>query len=322
MKKGMRIALIIFALVVCVVLYTCWDNQRIVVQTQEVFIDSLPDAFDGYTILQISDLHGKYFGEKQEKLLSTIASVPHDIILFTGDMNLGTESDAASSQAIFDLLDGLQGERMLWVDGNCGPYTVENFIWPTGRLTEIGETVTSKGVEILTEPIEIEKDGASIYFTGKLAWSHLKDDYECLDLSNKDADLREAIEAYHAKQVSWYEKLNHEELTLIAVDHYPEQSYLADETWEYEQHLPYDLMICGHNHGGQICLPFIGAVYIPTVSSSRGGYFPNQQDVRGLQTIAQTQQYISAGLGASGNALVRFRFLCPPEINQIILRKK
>ncbi len=285
MKMRKRLCIIIVVLTLCLAAYTFWDNQRIIVRTQNVFIDQLPEAFDGYSILQISDLHGKYFGNKQEELIETISSVPHDIILLTGDMNLGTESDAASSQAILDLLDGLQGERMLWVDGNCGPYTVENYIWSTGRFTKMGEVITSKGVEILTEPIEIEKNGDSIYFTGKLTWRNLKDSYECLDLSGVDADLKSAMEAYHARQVSWYQKLNHEEMTLIAVDHYPEQSYLSEPTWSVAQHLPYDLMICGHTHGGQICLPLIGAIYIPVVSSPRGGYFPDQKDVRGLQYI-------------------------------------
>lgn len=322
MKKQQSICIIMVAVIACLVAYTYWDNQRIIVRTQEVMIDQLPEAFDGYAILQISDLHGKYFGSGQEKLVETIASVPHDIILFTGDMNLDTESDMASSQAILDLLDGLQGERMLWVDGNCGPFTVENYIWPTGKLTEMGEVITAKGVEILTEPIKIEKDGSSIYFTGKLSWMKLKDSYECLDLSAIDEDLRSAVEAYHARQVAWYQALNHEEMTLIAVDHYPEQSYLSEGTWSFERHLPYDLMICGHTHGGQICLPLIGAVYIPVVSSPRGGYFPNQKDVRGLQYIQQIPQYTSAGLGASGNFILRFRFCCPPEINQIVLRRK
>ncbi len=322
MKMRKRLCIIIAVLTLCLAAYTFWDNQRIIVRTQNVFIDQLPEAFDGYSILQISDLHGKYFGNKQEELIETISSVPHDIILLTGDMNLGTESDAASSQAILDLLDGLQGERVLWVDGNCGPYTVENYIWSTGRFTEMGEVITSKGVEILTEPIEIEKNGDSIYFTGKLTWRNLKDSYECLDLSGVDADLKNAMEAHHARQVSWYQKLNHEEMTLIAVDHYPEQSYLSESTWSFAQHLPYDLMICGHTHGGQIWLPLIGAVYIPVVSSPRGGYFPDQKDVRGLQYIQQIPQYTSAGLGASGNPIVRFRFFCPPEINQIVLKRK
>lgn len=322
MKKRKCLGIIIAALILCLAAYTYWDNQRIIVRTQEIVIDQLPEAFEGYSILQISDLHGKYFGSGQKRLLETIATVPHDIILFTGDMNLGTESDTTSSQAILALLDGLQGERMLWVDGNCGPYTMENYIWPTGRLMEMGEVITSKGVEILTEPIKIEKEGSSIYFTGKLSWRNLKDSYECLDLSGIDADLRNAIEAYHARQVAWYQELNHEELTLIAVDHYPEQSYLSESTWSFAQHLPYDLMICGHTHGGQICLPLVGAVYIPVVSSSRGGYFPNQKDVRGLQYIQQIPQYTSAGLGASGNPVVRFRFFCPPEINRIVLKRK
>ena len=110
---------------------------------------------------------------------------------------------------------------------------------------------------------------------------------------------------------------------LIAIDHYPQQRYLSEEIWPYKGHLDYDLMICGHNHGGQMRLPFIGAIYIPTISSERGGWFPEQQDVMGLQEICGIPQYVSAGLGASSSyGLLGFRFLCPPEINVITLRCK
>ena len=68
----------------------------------------LPNSFDGYHILQISDLHGKYFGENQLDLLSAINQLDYDCILFTGDMNKYEESDLLSSQAIFDLINGIE----------------------------------------------------------------------------------------------------------------------------------------------------------------------------------------------------------------------
>ncbi len=56
MKMRKRLCIIIAVLTLCLVTYTFWDNQRIIVRTQNVFIDQLPEAFDGYSILQISDL--------------------------------------------------------------------------------------------------------------------------------------------------------------------------------------------------------------------------------------------------------------------------
>lgn len=51
------------------VLYHIYDNNRFVIVEQNIIIDGLPEEFNGYRILQLSDLHGKYFGEKQSNLL-------------------------------------------------------------------------------------------------------------------------------------------------------------------------------------------------------------------------------------------------------------
>ena len=87
--KGHRLATVVLAFVLLIAglaAYTVWDNQQIVIRRQEIVIDGLPSNFDGYTILQISDLHGRMFGEGQSRLLEAINSVEHDIIALTGDM--------------------------------------------------------------------------------------------------------------------------------------------------------------------------------------------------------------------------------------------
>ena len=68
-------------------MYNVYDNNRFVIVEQNVIIDELPEEFDGYRILQISDLHGKYFGENQSDLLAVINALDYDCIILTGDMN-------------------------------------------------------------------------------------------------------------------------------------------------------------------------------------------------------------------------------------------
>jgi predicted MPP superfamily phosphohydrolase len=67
-----------------------------------------------------------------------------------------------------------------------------------------------------------------------------------------------------------------------------------------------DLYLCGHTHGGQIRLPFIGAVF----SSSHLG----QQFIMGRYELGTTTLYTSRGVGMEGLGAPRARFLCPPEI--------
>lgn len=318
-----QICLIFAGIIGLLVLYTCLANQHVQVRTQTIEIDNLPDEFDGFSILQISDLHGAYFGERQSTLLDAIHSVDYDLIVFTGDMNKGTESDVASSSALIDLIHGLKGEKMYWVDGNCGPYAEDMRIFSTGKLTDMGLYLQTLGVTPLMTPEKIEIGDAEIYLTPKMSWAVIDEMFSTVDLSSYSTETRKDITLFNQKQREWYTTLNDKSLVLIAVSHYPEQSYLADETWDIAQHLPYDLMIAGHTHGGQIRLPLIGALYIPLVSSAWGGYFPKDADTRGLQYIGGIPQYISAGLGSSATyKCLDFRFLCPPEINQIILRQR
>lgn len=322
-KAIKRIGALLGIFFICLAIYTVWENRHVLIRTQSIEISGLPDEFDGFTILQISDLHGSSFGEKQSTLLKAIHSADYDLIVFTGDMNKGTESDPASSAALIDLIEGLKGEQMYWVDGNCGPYAEDRSIFPTGCLTEMGEYLKDLGVISLLEPVKIERDNASIYLTPKLSWEEIDEIFPSVDLSSYPAEAQEKMIAFNRRQHEWYRTLDREDTVLIAVSHYPEQSYLSDATWDIGKHLSYDLMIAGHTHGGQIRLPVIGALYIPIVSSERGGYFPKEADTRGLQYICGIPQYVSAGLGASASyKWLDFRFLCPPEINRIVLRQR
>ena len=99
------------------------------------------------------------------------------------------------------------------------------------------------------------------------------------------------------------------------------QANLSKEQWDSTGYLDYALSICGHYHGGQVRVPFYGALYIPSPTSGiHNGYFPNQKEVKGLNQIAGMQQYISAGLGASNSiAFLDFRIFDTPEINLITL---
>lgn len=72
-----------------VTIYNVIINQQISVVRQQVEIKDLPKTFDGFTIIQISDLHGKIFGENEQHLLSKMNALNYDMVAFTGDMSDG-----------------------------------------------------------------------------------------------------------------------------------------------------------------------------------------------------------------------------------------
>lgn len=297
-------------LIMAIVLYTIYDDNRFIITKQEIYLENLPEEFDGYQILQISDLHEKSFGEGQSKLLAAVNSIDFDCMLLTGDMNQYEDSSIASSQAVLDLLSGLETETlMIWVDGNTGPFAAESTDGTyTGELTEIGQTLSELGVTVLLEPVEICRNGKSIWFVPELSLAEMEMNYPAED-------------AYGQLLLSWYDRLNGNGDVKIRVNHYPIQANLTEETWDVLGYLDYDLSIAGHYHGGQIRLPFFGALYIPCPTAGINGYFPKQSEVKGLNQIINMQQYISAGLGSSGSvSFLNFRLFNTPEINVITLR--
>ena len=102
-----RIVAAVILLLLIGTIYNIYDNNRFLVAEQDIFLSDLPESFDNYRILQISDLHGKYFGEQQIELLEAINGMEYDCILFTGDMNKYENSDSKSSQSILELLNGI-----------------------------------------------------------------------------------------------------------------------------------------------------------------------------------------------------------------------
>lgn len=57
-----------------------------IVRKEVIYIEDLPDEFEGFTILQFSDLHGKTFGRDQWILTRLINKQSFDMIAITGDV--------------------------------------------------------------------------------------------------------------------------------------------------------------------------------------------------------------------------------------------
>jgi predicted MPP superfamily phosphohydrolase len=87
----------------------------------------------------------------------------------------------------------------------------------------------------------------------------------------------------------------------ILLSHSPDRFYRA-EKWGI------DLMLSGHNHGGQIRLPGVGAVFMPSVYSRRFD--------RGFFRRGRTLMYASDGVAG----MHPVRYGCPPEITRFVLR--
>jgi uncharacterized protein len=71
-------------------------------------------------------------------------------------------------------------------------------------------------------------------------------------------------------------------------------------------HFPIDLQLSGHTHGGQVRIPFFGAIFTASIYGKRFE--------AGRYQVGNLVMYVTRGLGLEGASMPRIRFLCPPEI--------
>ena len=82
--------------------------------------------------------------------------------------------------------------------------------------------------------------------------------------------------------------------------------YHSPELMPLVQQHPVELYLCGHTHGGQVRLPFYGAIVTSSVTGKR--YEMGAYDEQ------ETMLYVSRGIGLEGLSAPRMRLFCPPEI--------
>jgi hypothetical protein len=87
--------------------------------------------------------------------------------------------------------------------------------------------------------------------------------------------------------------------------------YHTPDLIETASELDIDLYLAGHTHGGQIRLPWFGALFTSSIYGKRYE--------SGLYQVGSTQLYVSRGVGMEGWVAPRVRFLCPPEIVELTL---
>jgi len=231
-------------------------------------LPQLPTAFEGFTILQISDLHLDLHPKFPDTLIENIHQLEYDICVMTGDFR------ASTNGPIKPTLEALEKVR---------PHLKQPVYAVLGNHDSIRmvPAMEAMGIRLLlNESISLERNGESIYLAGI-------DDPHYFRADN----LEKASEDIPLDALS------------ILLSHSPEM-------YRNATHAGFDVMLSGHTHGGQICLP--GGIPIMCNVSCPRTY------CRGPWRHHQLQGYTSVGSGAS---IVDVRLNCPPEITLHELQK-
>lgn len=273
-KKIFRVimALTIWLAVIAVFAAAFWNG--LTATLYEIKFPDLPEPFDGYTIVHLSDLHGARFGENQSRLIRRIDRLNPDIVVLTGDMHCERLGDTEPVVELISRLRNNVGVPVYFISGNHERYGDTVDYRTLRRLfTEAG------GTDLDDTYIYLQRGGAAIRLYG---------------LANYFTRAPEQIlPRVHAVFPRLPEPGEFSILLYHESDSFPALSTL-----------PFQLVLAGHTHGGQIRLPFVGGLMSPYrtwLPDYAGGRF----DARGSVLIS------SRGLGG-GRPVPRI--FNPPEI--------
>lgn len=251
-----------------------WENTALVTADVLVCSNGIPEAFDAYKIVQISDLHDAQIGENNEKLIAMTAETEPDCIVLTGDFVDSSRFHPERSLSVAESL--VKIAPVYYVSGN------HEAILPDEDYQALTDGLRGLGVCVLEdESAELTRDGQSIRLIG------LTDiGFHPGTLVEKKDALRTALSA-----------LLPEDEFSVTLAHRPELMDVYTECGA-------PLVLSGHAHGGQIRLPGIGGLIAPGQ-----GLFPKYTD--GKYEESGTTLVVSRGIG---NSVLPLRVNDRPQI--------
>jgi len=243
------------------------NAERIQIRHHDIQLPRLPTSFDGFTLLQISDLHVDMNDGAMQRLIELLPGLAYDLCVLTGDYRGKTFGPFDATIAGMARVCAHIVAPIFGVLGN------HDSIRMVPELEEMGIRM------LLNESETLERCDQHIHLVGI-------DDAHYYRADN----IEKAASHLSADEFS------------ILLSHTP-------EIYRQAAHADFDLLLSGHTHGGQICLP--GAIPI-TLDS----VLPRQMG-SGLWKYRDMAGYTSVGVGSS---VAPVRINCPPEITLHRLR--
>jgi predicted MPP superfamily phosphohydrolase len=251
------------------------------------------------TVLHLSDLHMTAGQRSKQEWVASLAALEPDLVVDTGDNLAGMDAVPGTLRALDPLLD-LPGAFVTASNDYFAPRPKNPFSYFTrtdkrvhgGELPwhDLRDGLTARGWLDLTNATgELTVAGRRISFAG-VDDSHLKRDRYDLVQGPADpgADLR------------------------IGLAHSPEPRVLDRFAAD-----GYDLLLCGHTHGGQLRVPFYGALVTNCGIDRARARWLHRWSEPSPGRPSGTWLHVSAGLGTSPYAPARFA--CPPEATLLTL---
>ena len=204
------------------------SRYRLVATEYDLSYKDLPASFDGFCVVQLSDLHMRDYGDR---LIDLVRKQKPDIIVMTGDfLNMHTqETEGIQTPKLRPVLKNLAAIAPCY-------FVSGNHEWASREMEDLTALLDELGIKYLrNESILLEKGGDNIVLAG-------------VEDPNGPADMIKPDELIRKIRVKYPDKYT----MLIA--------HRNDWMLQYPD-LPVDTILCGHAHGGIMRLPIVGGIF-------------------------------------------------------------
>ncbi|MGA9993858.1 MAG: metallophosphoesterase [Pyrinomonadaceae bacterium] len=281
MRKRPIIKIILLLLICFAICLGIWafaiEPNKLVVKDVTINLPRLPAEFDGLKIVAIGDLHvGSPFinEEKLKKIVAEINGLQPDLVLLLGDYVVQgvVGGHFVEPEIIAGELKPLRARLGVFaVLGN-------HDWWLDGE--RVRRAFESEGIRVLeNEAVKVDRNGQSLWLVG------------LGDFWTSHQDIKEAL-----KNIP-------EDANIFALTHDP------DIFPEIPSRI--SLTFAAHTHGGQVNLPLVGRLIVPSEFKQRYAI--------GLVQESGHQLFVTPGIGTS---ILPVRFRVPPEISVLTIRTK
>lgn len=280
LKKGIHKMFLFFLtitiIIILVLLYSRFiETKKLEVKEYRIINENFIEDIHGYKIAHISDIHyGKTTTKEElEKIVDKINLTKPNILIFTGDL---IDKDTTLDEKITEEIELILSK----LDNNIIRYSIK------------GE-----------DDLKFDNYGLIMENAGFIS---LDNKYETLYLNQKDYILLSGIST--RKDNNNYEEIlnkvnsflddNKENKPIYSIFIMHEPDIIENVDLE-----PFNLLLAGHSHGGQVKIPFVGALRYPKYANKYNDDY---------QVIENKDFYITSGIGTTTYG---FRLFNPPSFN-------
>jgi predicted MPP superfamily phosphohydrolase len=283
-------ALCMFILTILIFLYGMIQGKYAYRVIKHVLrFEDLPEAFDGFTITQISDVHAGSFKNRKaiQKGIDLINEQKSDVFVFTGDLVNNKASEILPWIGYFAQIKAPYGQFSVLGNHDYGDYVKwDSELSKQTNLQQLKSYHQQLGYKLLLdEHVELKKDGQKIILAGVENWG--------LGFGQR-GDLKKALQHVAASDFK------------ILLSHDPTHWETEVKNWPVKVHLT----LSGHTHGMQFGIEAFGIKWSPV--KYRYAHWA------GLKAEAGRVLNINRGFGFLGFS---GRIGIWPEITVIELRK-